>query len=60
MKVGDLIRIKQDEPDFTRIRGKDIGIVVHEYQTCSEPKLFKILWPDLEIECLYRDEVEYV
>ena len=57
MRLGSLVRIRQDIKEFADLLGGQTGIVirVEEY---TEPQLLDILWSTGEIEKLYSDEIE--
>ena len=57
MRMGSLVRVRQDIKEFTDLLGGQTGIVV-QIEDNTEPPLLDILWPSGEIERLYSDEVE--
>ena len=68
MKVGDLVRIRQDIEEYVSVRGDTVGVIVsspaYDGTTGSSGamiKLFRVLWSsDLELERLYEDELELI
>ncbi len=57
MRIGSLVRVRQDIKEFTDLLGEQTGIVVR-IEEYTEPQLLDILWSNGEIEKLYSDEVE--
>ncbi len=57
MRLGSLVRIRQDIKEFTDLLGGQTGIVIRVEED-TEPELLDILWSSGEIEKLYSDEIE--
>lgn len=57
MRMGSLVRVRQDIKEFTEVLGEQTGIVVR-VEDNTEPPLLDILWSNGEIEQLYLDEIE--
>jgi len=58
LKVGDLVRINQNIPEYVEELGKTVGMLIGEYDPQTDPPLFEVLWPSGETEKLYLDEIE--
>ena len=57
MRMGSLVRVRQDIKEFADLLGVQTGIVIR-IEDHTEPQLLDILWSNGEIEKLYSDEVE--
>lgn len=57
MKIGSLVRVRQDIKEYVDVLGTQTGIVLSVDRT-TNPGLIDIVWPDGPIESLYEDEVE--
>ena len=68
MKVGDLVRVRQDIEEFVALRGSAVGVIVSgpTYNGTIENSgsivgLYEVHWSDdFELEKLYEDEVEFL
>lgn len=60
MKVGDLVVINQDIPEFVVERAQMSGVIIGGYYPKTTPCLFDVMWADGEIEKLYEDELNLV
>ena len=60
MKIGDLVRMNQQIPEYAKAMGNTVGLVVRIYEPITIPALLSIQWPDGEAEGLYTDELELV
>ena len=60
MKVGDLVQINQDIPEYTAELGKTVGVLIGDYDPKTDPALFEVLWSSGETEKLYSDELELI
>ena len=60
MKVGDIVRVSRNIPEYLQVQGDNVGIVVGIYEPQSDPMLLDIQWPCGQFERLYDDELELV
>ena len=55
MKIGDLVRMNQQIPEYAEAMGNTVGIVVRIYEPITNPALLSVQWPTGEAEGLYTD-----
>jgi len=60
VKVGDLVQINKDIPEYVAVMGKTVGVLIGDYDPKTEPHLFEVFWSNGETEKLYSDELELI